>query len=249
MSSITASNLVKVFPQKNPGKGIKALAGLSFVCEPGFVYGLIGQNGSGKSTCLRVLAGILRPTTGSVKIAGLSWNSNMIELRKKVGYLSASAQPYNRMTVHEFLAFCAAPACVETTDDSHVDRLIAEMGIADFRDRLCGELSTGMRQRVALAKALLYDPEILILDEPMTGLDIIARSAMFDLVSSLKRSGRTIILATHVPDEAERLCDQFLIINRGQLVQEGTADTLMKATAASNFENALLRSIKAHDIS
>ena len=243
MSSIEVLDLRKCFVDNLTGLEIAALDNLSFSCNPGLVYGLIGPNGSGKTTCLRVLSGVIRPTIGMVKVAGIDVVNDFDNVRHKVGYVSSTAQPYNHLTPKEFLLYCGGLARVKDLD-KRVRVLIQQLRIEEFQDRLCGALSTGMKQRVVIAKALVHEPEVLLFDEPTVGLDILSRRDVLDLLVALKSAGRTILYSTHIPEEAERLCDHLMIMLKGQLIAKGSPCDILKKSGASNLEDALINLLK-----
>jgi sodium transport system ATP-binding protein len=244
MNSIEISNLCKSFVGSLKRLEIRALDNLSFSCRPGLICGLIGPNGSGKTTCLRILSGVLRPTSGTVQVAGVDLANDFDKVRQKVGYVSTTARPYNHLTPKEFLLYCGRLAQVASLDE-RVCKLIHELGIEEFQDRHCGELSTGMKQRVAIARALVHEPEVLLFDEPTVGLDILGRRDVLDLLVKLKSASRTIIFSTHIPEEAERLCDYLLIISRGQLLAEGSPSEILMKSGVGNLEDAFIKLLKA----
>jgi sodium transport system ATP-binding protein len=243
MNSIEIIALCKNFRGARKGLNIQALADLSFSCRPGLTYGLIGPNGSGKTTCLRILSGIFSPTSGTVKVAGIDLANNFDKVRQKVGYVSTTAQSYNHLTPREFLIYCGRLAQVDNLE-GRVSLLIKQLGIKEFQDRHCGELSTGMKQRVAIARALVHEPEVLIFDEPTVGLDILGRREVLDLLATIKSAGRTILFSTHIPEEAEKICDYLLIISKGQLIAEGTPYEILTKSGTDNLEDAFIKFLK-----
>jgi sodium transport system ATP-binding protein len=244
MNSIEIFDLCKSFRNSRTKLEVQAVANLSFSCRPGLIYGLVGPNGSGKTTCMRILSGVFNPTSGTVKVAGIDLVDNFDEVRQKVGYVSTTAQPYNHLTPKELLLYCGRLAQVDNLKES-VNSIIKQLGIEEFQNRHCGELSTGMRQRVAIARALIHEPEVLIFDEPTVGLDILARREVLDLLATIKSTDRTMLFSTHIPEEAEKLCDYLLIISKGRLIAEGTPSEVLEKTKTDKLEDAFIKILKA----
>ena len=219
---------------------VKALDDVSFSCEKGTVYGIVGPNGSGKTTCLRLIAGIIHPTSGQISVEGISLNTDFDKVREKVGYVSSTAQPYERLTPKEILMFSGRLAGLGKNLESRIEFIINDLGISDFQNRFCGTLSSGMRQRVEIGRALVHNPNVLIFDEPLTGLDIVARRNLIDQFKQLKNSEKILLFSTHIPEELERLCDNILILNRGKLVEQGAVQELKDKYSTNNLENMLL---------
>ena len=236
---IEVSHLTRYFPVRN-GYVIKAIDDVSFSCKKGGVYGIIGPNGSGKTTCLRLISGVLHPTSGRVSVEGIDLSKDFDKVRVKVGYVSCTAQPYEQLTPKEILYFCGRLAGLGEHLDSTINSIIDDLGIRDFQDRYCGTLSTGMRQRVVIARALIHNPNILVFDEPLTGLDIITRRNLIDQLHQLKSSDKTLLFSTHIPEEAERLCDIILILNHGKLVEQGAVPELKQKYSTDNLEDMFL---------
>ena len=216
----------------DPERGqVDALCGLDLVCHWGEVYGLLGPNGAGKTTTLRILGTLLEPTAGTARVAGADVSSEPLEVRRRIGYLSASTGLYPRLTGRETLAYFGRMHGLDKQAlVLRIEELTAAFGLAEFLDRRCEGLSTGQRQRVNIARAVLHDPRVLILDEPTTGLDILATSDMIEFIASRRESGTCVLFSTHVLSEAERLCDRLGIIDHGRLLAEGTVDELRAET-------------------
>jgi sodium transport system ATP-binding protein len=242
-SSIEVANLCKSFAGSHKSVRIQALDNLCFSCSPGLIYGLIGPNGSGKTTCLRILSGLIQPTTGTVNVAGVDLMRNFDEVYKRVGYVSSEAQPYNYLTPREFLLYCGRLAQVGNLHE-RVDSLMQQLGIDRFQNRLCGALSTGMKQRVAIARAIVHEPEVLIFDEPTAGLDILSRRDVLDMLATHKSAGRTILFSTHSPAEAQALCDCLLIVSNGRIIAKGTTCEILTKSGTDNLEDAFITLLK-----
>ena len=189
----------------------------------GEVYGLLGPNGAGKTTTLRMLLGLLQPTRGEAKIAGFGSQSQPLEVKRRVGLVSASAGLYAGLTVEEMLLFFADLYAVPpAAARAELGRLAPILGLDEFMHQRCGTLSTGQRQRVNLARALIHQPPVMLLDEPTLGLDVLGSQVVTEYVAHLRDQGKAVILTTHHLDDAERLCSRFGLMHKGRLVSEGT---------------------------
>jgi ABC-2 type transport system ATP-binding protein/sodium transport system ATP-binding protein len=218
------------------GREVVAVDNLSFSVGPGVVYGLLGPNGAGKTTTLRMLLGLLRPTSGQATIEGFSSFEHPEEVKRRVGLVSASAGLYPHLSVREMLLFFADLYAVTPYQAaSELKRLARLLGLEDLLDRRCATLSTGQKQRVNLARALIHQPPVLLLDEPTSGLDVLGSQIVAEFVAHLRREGKAVILTTHRLDEAERLCDRFGLLHRGQLVCTGTLAELRTSTGRTGL--------------
>jgi len=237
---IEVRNLTKRFPLSR-GRELTAVDDVSFTVPDGTVYGLLGPNGAGKTTTIRMLLGLLRPTSGHAFIDGFSSESAPDEVKRRVGLVSASAGLNPWLTVRELLEFFADVYGVPPEETPpRVDRLAALLGLGDFLDRRCSTLSTGQKQRVQLARALIHEPAVLLLDEPTSGLDVLGSQTVVEYVGLLRREGKSVIITTHRLDEAERLCDRFGLLHRGRLVREGTLDELRAESGCTNLVEMFL---------
>jgi ABC-2 type transport system ATP-binding protein len=203
--------------------GFQAVSNLSFDVGHGEVFGFIGPNGAGKTTTIRVLSTLLEPTHGTVEVCGKDTTSDPEAVRKLIGYMPDHPAVYERITVAEFLQFFAAAARVA---NDVVDGVIELTDIGPLRDRMVTSLSKGQKQRVQLARVLLHDPKVLILDEPASDLDPRARIEMRDLLVDLARNGKTIFLSSHILTELAEVCTQVAILERGRLVACGPVDAI-----------------------
>jgi len=228
--AIRARGLVKTYVDPRRGR-IEALRGLDLECFPGEIFGLLGQNGAGKTTTLRILSTTLSPTSGSAEVDGVDVARDPIEARRRLGFLSGTTGLYPRLTPRETLAYFGELHGFERDElDARVDELVHAFDMDEFADRRCEGLSTGERQRVSIARAVLHDPPVLVLDEPTTGLDVLASSAMIDFIESARVDGTCVLLSTHVLSEAERLCDRIGILHGGRLLACGTLEELREKT-------------------
>jgi len=215
----------------NGGREIVAVDRLSFAVAPGEVYGLLGPNGAGKTTTLRMVLGLLRPDEGYAEVAGYRTCDAPDEVKVCIGLVSASGGLYPWLTVREMLLFFADLYGVAPADARReLERLGRLLGFSEYLDQRCGVLSTGQRQRATLARALIHQPQVMLLDEPTRGLDVVGSQVVFDYIMHLRQQGKAVIVSTHRLDEAERLCDRFGLLHQGRLRHEGTLDHLRQET-------------------
>jgi ABC-2 type transport system ATP-binding protein/sodium transport system ATP-binding protein len=238
---IAVEHLTKSFPL--PGGGsLVAVDDLSFTVAAGEVYGLLGPNGAGKTTTLRMLLGLLRPTRGQASIAGFGSAQFPDEVKRRVGLVSAGAGLYPGLTVRELLLFFAdlyaVPAAAATQELHRLTRLL---GLEDLLSRRCANLSTGQRQRVNLARALIHRPPVMLLDEPTLGLDVLGSQVIMEYIELLRREGKAVILTTHHLDDAERLGTRFGLLHKGRLVIEGTLAELRQRTGCESLIDMFLK--------
>ena len=206
-----------------------AVDGLDLAVEAGSFYALLGPNGAGKTTTLRMVAGLIRPDAGSIRICGLDALADPVEARRLVAWVSDEPMIYDKLTPLEYLEFVAG---LWSMDPAEADRgareLIVRLGLEREADRRCEGLSKGMRQKVALAGALIHQPRLIILDEPLTGLDAAAARIVKDVLLERVRTGVTVIMTTHILEVAERMAERIGVIARGRLIAEGTLDELRR---------------------
>nr|QNO42385.1 vitamin B12 import ATP-binding protein BtuD [Methanosarcinales archaeon ANME-2c ERB4] len=195
---------------------------LSFHIESGEIFGLLGPNGAGKTTIIRIILDILKSDHGSVKMFGKVFDE---AFKERIGYLPEERGLYQKITVFECLKYFANLKSVKKPDD-RIDFWLEKVGLIDYKKRRVSDLSKGMQQKIQLASAFIHDPDILILDEPFSGLDPVNTKIVKDIMLDLKHDGKTIILSTHQMDQAERMCDRILMINHGKKVLYGTLDQI-----------------------
>jgi ABC-2 type transport system ATP-binding protein len=210
---------------------------IRFYIESGEVVGLLGPNGAGKSTTLKILSGILTPGEGRVRINGFSLPEQTIEAKRIIGYVPESANLYESLTAQEYLELIGRLREIE--EKALKQKIITLLDIFDIAKQRSNRLATfskGMRQKVLIAAALLHDPPVLLLDEPLTGLDVSSSLVMKDLLSALSREGKAVLYSSHVLDVVERVCSRVLIIHQGNLIADGTLDSLKDQTKGSTLE-------------
>lgn len=219
--------------------GLKAVDGLDLRVDAGSMYALLGPNGAGKTTTLRMVVGLERPDSGSISVCGIDALAQPLAAKAQVAWLPDDPLLYDKLTPMEYLAFVAGlwtvpPALAR----ERAEALVVQLGLEDKRDVRCEGLSRGQRQKVALAGALIHDPALLILDEPLTGLDAAAARVVKDMLRARTRAGCTVILTTHILEVAERMADRIGIIRAGRLIAEGTPAEL--ASGDDTLEDVFL---------
>jgi len=237
---IEVQRLRKTFHDRKRGE-VAAVQDVSFVCPPAKVFGLLGRNGAGKTTTLRMLATILVPTSGTAKVAGHDIVERPAEVRRSIGYLSGETKLYDRLTGRELLEYFGALASMNRAAiATRIQELREPFGLGDFLDKRVGKMSTGMKQRLSIARVVFHDPQVLIFDEPTAGLDVIGARAVLTLIQELKKRGRTVIYSTHIMTEAERICDEIAIIERGRILAQGTVESLRQKSNHSSLEDVFV---------
>lgn len=247
MNMVVADSLVKDFPTPE-GVEKRAVDGLSFSVGTGEIYGLLGPNGAGKTTTLRLLSGLMRPTSGSALVGGFDVARQATDVKRVLGFLTANTGLYQRLTARELLAYFAQlHGNTRLSAATRARELIDLLGIGSFADLRCGALSTGQKQRVNIARALVADPPILIMDEPTLGLDVLSSRVILEYIRRQRDAGKTVILSTHYLDEAEDLCDRIGLLHDGYLVAEGTIESLRNQSGERRLSNIFLKVIHADE--
>ena len=241
---IEAKNLSKEFRDKTRGR-IHAVEAVTFRCEPGRVYGLLGANGAGKTTTLRMLATILVPTGGSACVAGYDIRQNAEKVRAKIGFLSTATALYGRLTAREMVEyFGRLYGLDETALARRIQTIFERLEMTGFGDRRCDKLSTGMKQKVSIARTLVHDPPVMIFDEPTLGLDVMAARTITQFIRECREMGKTVIFSTHVMTEAAKLCDTIGVIHDGRLISEGTLGELRERYREDDLEEIFVRVVQ-----
>jgi len=232
---------------KSFGK-VRALRGVSFDAPDGRITGLLGPNGAGKSTTLRVLYTVLKPDQGEATIDGSDVVRDGLAARRKIGALPHGAGLYPHLSARENIAYYAALCGIDkATIDDRVDSIIKQLEIDDFADRRTKGFSQGQRTKVSLARALVHDPQNVILDEPSNGLDVMATRSLRDLILKLKDDGRCVLFSSHVMQEVAALCDDICIIANGKVAIDDSADGIRERTGCDDLEDAFVAAIQRVD--
>ncbi len=248
-TTVKTMGLTKLFHDEGRGE-VRAVDGLDFEVQAGTVFGLLGANGAGKTTTLRMLSTVLRPSAGTATVMGHDVLRSPREVRRCLGFHSASTALYPRLTARETLEFFASVGGVPRSGlAERVDELIQKLGISAFAETRIDRLSSGMRQKVAIARTLAHDPPVLIFDEPTVGLDVLVALEMLDVIRALRDQGKTVVLSTHVMSEAEKLCDRIAIIHGGRLLACDSLEGLRAATGQRYLEEIFVQLVTGGDAS
>lgn len=244
---VEIQNLTKIYKltkkqmaeQKTKKNMKKAVEQVSLTAKPGEIYGLLGPNGAGKTTTLRCIATLLKPTDGFVKVCGHDTVKESGAVREKIAFLTNEIKLDPQFSAkYMFYFFGRLHGMSEAKIEERKEMLFNQFGIMDFEDKKIEELSTGMKQKAAIAVSLVHDPEVVIFDEPTNGLDIVTARTVTDYLKELKEQGKTVLISTHIMTEAEKLCDRIGIIISGQKVKEGTLESILLETGSSDLEDA-----------
>ena len=240
--TIEAKDLVRRFG------AFTAVGGVSFSVQKGEIFGFLGPNGAGKSTTIKMLCGILAPTSGELRVGGVDVRAFPEEAKHQIGYMSQKFSLYEDLTVWENIEFYSGIYRLpKGSKRARMEEVLELSGLGDQKDRLTGELAGGHKQRLALGSALLHDPPIVFLDEPTAGVDPISRRNFWELIAKMAEGGKTIFVTTHYMDEAEH-CDRLALINNGRIVASGTPSQLKDEEAGALLEVATSEPIRAFAI-
>ncbi len=234
---IEVSGLTKRFGDK-----VTAVQDLSFSAKAGEIYGLLGPNGAGKTTTLRMLATLLKPSSGALKVAGYDVTTHPEDVRRNIGVVNGGMGLYDRLTGREILEYFALFYGIGKIDaQKRIKQLEGALEMTDLLDRRSSEYSTGMKQKIVIARAVLHEPAVLILDEATNGLDVVARRAVLEFARAYQSKDRVVLFSTHIMAEAEELCERAAIIDHGRLVAQDSVANLKTQSGASNLEEAFFR--------
>jgi sodium transport system ATP-binding protein len=219
-----------------------AVENLSFEARDGEIYGLLGPNGAGKTTTLRMLATLLEPTSGSASVAGFDVRTQPEQVRRSIGVVNGGMGLYDRLTGREILEYFAGFYGMSKADTrSRTKELSDSLELGEVLDRRAGEFSTGMKQKIVIARAVIHSPPVLILDEATNGLDVVARRAVLEFARAYRTAGRVVLYSTHIMSEAEELCTRAAIIDHGKLIAMDTVENLKTSTQTKNLEDAFFK--------
>ncbi len=233
---IQVESLTKSFRDLRRGL-VHAVDHVSFEARPGEIFGLLGPNGAGKTTTMRILCTVLRPTGGRALVAGYDVATQPGEVRRHIGFLSANTAIYDRMSAWELVEYFGRLYGLKGEAlRGRMETVFTTLQMNDFRDTLGAKMSTGMRQKVSIARAIVHDPPVLIFDEPTAGLDVLVARAVLRNIEQLRAMGKCILFSTHIMREVERLCDRVAIMSRGQVLACGTLAELRKLHGQEDLE-------------
>lgn len=237
-TALIAESLVKRF------ESVTAVDDVSLQIQHGEILGLLGPNGAGKTTTLRMLAGILGPTSGRVLVGGVDHRLDPLTAKRKIGFLSGDTKLYQRLTPREVLLYFGRLFEMEESRlKSRIEELVKDFEMADFAGRPCSTLSAGQTQRANVARAFLHEPELLILDEPTTALDVLSGRFIVESIRKQRAAGRAILFSTHIMSEAEYLCDRIALLHEGRIVDTGTLPELLERSGEKNLTDAFLHHV------
>jgi sodium transport system ATP-binding protein len=241
---VVVRRLAKTFYDEARGE-VHAVRGIDFECRVGEIFGLLGANGAGKTTTLRMLSTVLTPTSGSAVILGHDVNREPTEVRKSLGFYSASTALYPRLTARETIEFFARINQYPANQVARrVDYLIERFGIAHYAQARVEKLSSGMKQKVSIARTVAHDPPLLIFDEPTVGLDVLNALEMHEVIKEFRSQGKTVLFSTHIMSEAEKLCNRIAIIHEGIILACDTLENLQNLTGQHYLEDIFIHFVK-----
>jgi sodium transport system ATP-binding protein len=233
---IQVENLTKSFRDLRRGQ-VLAVDHISFEARPGEVFGLLGPNGAGKTTAMRLLCTVLRPSGGTARVAGHDLATEAGKVRQSIGFMSANTAIYDRMSAWELIEYFGRLYGMEPGRlRERMEEVFDTLKMNDFRDVLGAKMSTGMRQKVSIARAIIHDPPVLIFDEPTLGLDVLVARAVMENIERLRALGKCVLFSTHIMREVERLCDRVAIISRGRIQACGTLAELRERHGQDDVE-------------
>lgn len=244
---ITVDALSKIYADTSRGD-LLAVDGVSFSVQPGEIFGLLGANGAGKTTVLRILSTVLKPTSGTALVAGHSVLDEPERVRQKIGFVSNNTAIYDRMSAVEMVQhFGQLHGLSREEVRARTELLFRQLRMEDFRDVLGAKMSTGMQQKVSIARALIHDPPVLIFDEATLGLDVLVARNLLQIIRGLREAGKCLIFSTHIMSEVERLCDRIAIMHQGRILDTGTLTELRDRHQENDFEELFFSLLSRHE--
>ena len=242
--SLQAIGLTKRFFDAKRGE-FNAVQSVSFECSKGEIFGLLGPNGAGKTTTLRMITTILKPTAGTAVVNGFDVIKDPRQVRKQLGFVSADTGLYDRLTPREILTYFGKLSKYPTSKlKERIEEIAVLLQMEAFLDSRCEKLSTGMRQKVSIARAIVHDPPVIIMDEPTTGLDVLTSQVLHRFVIQCKEAGKCVVFSSHIMSEAEKLCDRMAIIHNGQVLASGTLEEIRAESGMHYLEDIFLNVVK-----
>ena len=237
---LSVKNLTKEF------KNFKAVDGVSFDVEEGEIFGLLGPNGAGKTTIIRIIATVLAPTQGTAEVLGFDIIKDAEEVRKNIGVLTTDIGVYERFSGRENLRYFGELYGISKEAlEKRINELVDLLEMHDFIDRRAGKYSTGMEQKLAIARSVIHNPKIIIFDEPTAGLDVLASQTVLNFMRQSKKPGGCVIFSTHQMRDAEKMCDQIVIIHKGKMIANDEIEVLKNKTKSSDLEDVFMKLVRA----
>ena len=237
---LKVKDIHKTFKAKR--EKVRAVDGVSFECKQGEVYGLLGPNGAGKTTMLRIISTLLKPDSGTVVLNGVDVNKDPLNAKRSLGFMSGSTGLYDRLSAEEMVRYFGnLYGLNRNVLDERVEELFEVLQMRDFRKIKCGKLSTGMKQKVSIARTLIIDPPMLVLDEPTVGLDVITSRNIIEFIKKSRDRGKCILFSTHIMSEAEYICDRIGILHKGKLYYSGKIEQVKKEAGVKRLEDIFLK--------
>jgi len=228
---------------------ISAVNNVSFTCQAGKVFSLLGPNGAGKTTLLRMIATILKPTQGVITVNGNDVVKASLEARKSIGFLTGSTNLYEKLTPTEIVNYFGELYGMDKKNiQNRKDELFTMLNIHEYSKKYIGQLSTGMKQKVSIARSVIHDPQVVIFDEPTSGLDVISANSIIELIKSCKEQGKTVIFSSHIMSEVDLLCDDMAIIAYGNLVYDGTIQDFRSMAQGKSLTQYFIETVNGQKI-
>ncbi len=225
---------------------IRAVDTINFTCQPGRIFSLLGPNGAGKTTTLRMIATILKPSSGTIEVAGHDVMKNEQGVRQSIGFLTGSTGLYDRLTPNELVKYFADLYKVDaSTFKQRKERLFNLLDMNDFAKKRIGQLSTGMKQKVSIVRTMIHDPQVVVFDEPTSGLDVITAENIINLIRNCKEEGKTVIFSSHIMSEVDLLCDDLAIIHKGKILHSSTMKDFRAQMQTDNLTMEFIRIVNA----
>ena len=244
---IQVDQLTKTYDDLSRGRFV-AVDQVSFSVGQGEIFGLLGPNGAGKTTVLRILSTVLAPTSGDAVVAGYNVASDPAAVRRNIGFVSNTTAIYDRMTAWELVSYFGRLHGMSRKHlEERLELLFEQLRMSEFRDVPGGKLSTGMKQKVSIARAMVHDPPVLIFDEATLGLDVLVARNLLEVIRALRESGKCLIFSTHIMSEVQRLCDRIAIMHQGRILDIGTLNELRERHNEDEFEELFFGLLSQHE--
>lgn len=243
---IHVQQLTKTYEDLRRGRFV-AVDHVSFSIGKGEIFGLLGPNGAGKTTVLRILSTVLSPSSGIAKVAGYDVQHDAAEVRRRIGFVSNNTAIYDRMSAWEMVEYFGRLHGMQAEPlRERLERLFEQLRMNEFRDIPGAKMSTGMKQKVSIARAMVHDPPVLVFDEATLGLDVLVARNLLAVIRSLREAGKCLIFSTHIMSEVERLCDRIAIMHRGRILDTGTLAQLTERHQQDDFEELFFDLLNRH---